>query len=86
MVRVAAMSKEARKPDGTPVEGNHMDSNNLALMFGPNVLRRPKNKTSVSLESGDMTESLKVIDCVRVLIDNYKTVFTVSLLIKQSLS
>jgi len=57
-----------------------MDSNNLATLFGPNILHKAKStEKEFSVESMERAEERKdVIDVVKSMIDNHHHVFQVT--------
>lgn len=64
---------------GTWVEGNKMDSSNLATLFAPNILHNcskgAANKNELSAERAE--ERSDAINVIRSLIDNHQSLFQV---------
>ena len=58
-----------------------MDSNNLATLFGPNILHKAKGglEKDFQVENSDRAEeSRDIISIVKEMIENYIRIFTVS--------
>ena len=57
-----------------------MDSNNLATLFGPNLLHKAKGGVEFEVESLERAEERKdVIAVINEMIVNHKTLFQVSM-------
>lgn len=56
-----------------------MDSNNLATLFGPNILHKVKStEKEFQVESKERAEERKeVIEVIKDMIDNYEHIFQV---------
>ncbi|XP_062598081.1 uncharacterized protein LOC134259513 [Saccostrea cucullata] len=65
--------------DGQTLPGNKMDSNNLATLFGPNILHKVKaSEKEYQVESLERAEERKdVIDVIKDMIENYNQIFQV---------
>ncbi|XP_050339813.1 uncharacterized protein LOC126766094 isoform X2 [Bactrocera neohumeralis] len=82
LARVASCSDDVIGHDGNvQVCGNKMDSNNLATVFAPNILRTNLSNTSSSdvtcgnsIEQESMNDAINV---VRIMIDHYEEIFKV---------
>ncbi|XP_030379506.1 uncharacterized protein LOC115627815 [Scaptodrosophila lebanonensis] len=75
LAKVAAHSDDIRASDGTVhMNGNKMDSSNLATVFAPNVLRDAAIKTAENREHEYMSDAINVI---RTMIDHYEEIFKV---------
>lgn len=77
LAKVAGASNDSKSSfDQTPVSGNKMDSMNLATIIAPNILHCIK---SDQLDEQEITERADVINIIRIMIDHYEDIFTVSL-------
>ncbi|XP_050298074.1 uncharacterized protein LOC126737287 [Anthonomus grandis grandis] len=76
LAHVAKNANDTKSALGEELSGNKMDSNNLATVFAPNILHciKPGSK-DVQDRSEDR---LDIINVVRIMIDHYKQIFTVS--------
>ncbi|XP_025835981.1 uncharacterized protein LOC108739746 isoform X2 [Agrilus planipennis] len=72
---VARHSNDQTDPSGESIQGNKMDSNNLATVFAPNILHcnKPGAKDVEKPE-----DRIDVINVVRTLIDYNEKLFTIS--------
>lgn len=75
LAKVASASNDSKSFDQTQVSGNKMDSMNLATIIAPNILHCIK---SDQLEEQEITERSDVINIIRIMIDHYEDIFTVS--------
>lgn len=83
LAKVAGNAVDHKTPYGDWVPGNKMDSNNLATLFGPNILHTVKNTTSgerefVVLTAARADERIDVINAVRFMIEHYNEIFNIS--------
>lgn len=62
---------------GKVLQGNKMDSHNLARLFGPNILHQSKNTEFAVENEGAKTACADIIEVTETLIDNYSTLFEV---------
>jgi Rho GTPase-activating protein 6 len=77
LAKVASASNDTKSSiDQTQISGNKMDSSNLATIIAPNILHCIK---SDQLEEQEITERADVINIIRIMIDHYEDIFTVSL-------
>jgi Rho GTPase-activating protein 6 len=77
LAKVASASNDSKSSfDQTQISGNKMDSMNLATIIAPNILHCIK---SDQLEEQEITERADVINIIRIMIDHYEDIFTVSL-------
>lgn len=79
--KVVENSVDRKNADGEMIIGNRMDAQNLATLFGPNILRIPQSgKGSEFLVENNarMEERCDVILVVRNLIENHKKMFEVT--------
>jgi len=74
---VAENSEDRKGPQGEDINGNKMDSNNLATLFAPNILHSMKSGDgTMSPEStAKAAERTETINIVRTLIDYNKELF-----------
>lgn len=75
LAKVASASNDSKSFDQTQVSGNKMDSMNLATIIAPNILHCIK---SDQLEEQEIAERADVINIIRIMIDHYEDIFTVS--------
>lgn len=77
---VANHSDDKKDSSGQWIEGNKMDSSNLATLFAPNILHNcakgAPDKNDLSAERAE--ERADAINVIRSLIDNHKILFQVS--------
>lgn len=77
LAKVASASNDTKSSiDQSLINGNKMDSSNLATIIAPNILHCIK---SDQLEEQEITERADVINIIRIMIDHYEDIFTVSL-------
>ncbi|KAK3100288.1 hypothetical protein FSP39_017710 [Pinctada imbricata] len=72
-------SKDSIDVNGEVLPGNKMDSNNLATLFGPNILHKVKStEKEFQVESKERAEERKeVIEVIKDMIDNFELIFQV---------
>ncbi|EDV45259.2 uncharacterized protein LOC6555823 isoform X2 [Drosophila erecta] len=76
LAKVAAHSDDIWSTDGCCLTlGNKMDSNNLATVFAPNILRSTLLTFSRDKEKENMTDAINV---VRTMINHYEELFKIS--------
>ncbi|XP_038055442.1 rho GTPase-activating protein 6-like [Patiria miniata] len=79
--RVSKNAADYVDEDGNEVQGNKMDTHNLATLFGPNILRKTKGgqerDAHVMEASEQVEESREVISVVQVMTEHMETVFQV---------
>ncbi|KRK04839.1 uncharacterized protein LOC6523714 isoform X1 [Drosophila yakuba] len=76
LAKVAARSDDIWSTDGCCVTlGNKMDSNNLATVFAPNILRSTLLTFSRDKEQENMSDAINV---VRTMINHYEALFKIS--------
>ncbi|KAK4290133.1 hypothetical protein Pmani_036952 [Petrolisthes manimaculis] len=80
LATVADRSEDAIAPSGETLQGNRMDSSNLATLFAPNILHMVKpgaeQPSAATLATG-AEERIEVINVVRTMIDHNKELFEV---------
>jgi len=77
---VAENSEDRKGPQGEDINGNKMDSNNLATLFAPNILHsmKPGDGTMSPESTAKAAERTETINIVRTLIDYNKELFELS--------
>ncbi|KAH8418155.1 hypothetical protein KR009_006694, partial [Drosophila setifemur] len=76
LAKVSAHSDDLLDSDGNCIMyGNKMDSNNLATVFAPNILRGTHLSTERHKEQEHMSDAINV---VRTMIDHYEDMFKIS--------
>ncbi|KAK8748139.1 hypothetical protein OTU49_016331 [Cherax quadricarinatus] len=81
LATVAENAADQQTSTGEIIQGNKMDSSNLATLFAPNILHAVKPGTE-SMSTTEMAihaeERIEVINVVRTMIDHNKELFEVS--------
>eukprot|EP00128_Syssomonas_multiformis_P002490 Colp12_sorted_trinity150504_noHs@1126 len=72
---VSLYSQSTTDKEGNVTAGNEMDSHNLALVFGPNILHQSSDKRASGVI--DMDEQFKVVEVVRIMIEVNDRLFLV---------
>ncbi|KAH8269806.1 hypothetical protein KR018_011283 [Drosophila ironensis] len=75
LAKVSTHSDDIQDSDGNFVSGNKMDSNNLATVFAPNILRGMVFPSERTKEQEHISDSINV---VRSMIDHYEELFKIS--------
>ncbi|XP_076060802.1 uncharacterized protein LOC143036847 isoform X2 [Oratosquilla oratoria] len=80
LASVAEHAQDVLTKQGETVQGNKMDSSNLATLFAPNILHdvRPGTEQSTSELVQHAEERIDVINVVRSMIDHNKELFELS--------
>lgn len=74
-------SEDTTDRNGTEIPGNKMDSHNLAVLFGPNILHRARATTEKQFmaECAEQAEqSSEIISVIKDMIDNHFELFEIS--------
>ncbi|XP_037882478.1 uncharacterized protein LOC119633180 isoform X1 [Glossina fuscipes] len=78
LAKVAACSDDIPPSDNSQqANGNKMDSNNLATVFAPNILRTTNPALGNNTSSGEQEYMSDAINVVRIMIDHYEEIFKV---------
>uniref|UniRef100_A0A1A9ZEY1 Rho-GAP domain-containing protein n=1 Tax=Glossina pallidipes TaxID=7398 RepID=A0A1A9ZEY1_GLOPL len=78
LAKVAACSDDIPPSDNSQQgNGNKMDSNNLATVFAPNILRTTNPALGNNASSDEQEYMSDAINVVRIMIDHYEEIFKV---------
>uniref|UniRef100_A0A1B0C0Q9 Rho-GAP domain-containing protein n=1 Tax=Glossina palpalis gambiensis TaxID=67801 RepID=A0A1B0C0Q9_9MUSC len=78
LAKVAACSDDIPPSDNSQqANGNKMDSNNLATVFAPNILRTTNPALGNNTSSDEQEYMSDAINVVRIMIDHYEEIFKV---------
>ncbi|XP_066570964.1 rho GTPase-activating protein 36 isoform X2 [Amia ocellicauda] len=81
---VHSHAQDTTGPDGQEISGNKMTAANLAVIFGPNLLQGEKaTEKDYSQQSVGIEDSSSIISVTLELLQNYKSLFTVSAELQQ---
>ncbi|XP_022103066.1 rho GTPase-activating protein 6-like isoform X2 [Acanthaster planci] len=87
--RVSKNAADTVDDDGNEIQGNKMDTHNLATLFGPNILRKTKGGQDRDAHGGQeaseqVEESREVISVVQIMTEHMEAIFQVPAEIQDS--